>query len=62
MIFIDAVNVKIRDGSVANRPLCVALAVTVDGTRDILGLWAGEQVLCDQWNRCFCASPGGRYG
>lgn len=42
VIFIDAVNVKIRDGNVANRPLYVALAVTVEGTRDILGLWAGE--------------------
>ena len=36
------VNVKIRDGQVANRPIYVALAVTVDGTREILGLWAGE--------------------
>ena len=42
VIFIDAVNVKIRDGNVANRPIYVALAVTVEGTRDILGLWAGE--------------------
>ena len=42
VVFIDCVNVKIRDGQVANRPIYVALAVTVDGTRDILGLWAGE--------------------
>jgi putative transposase len=42
VIFIDCVNVKIRDGNVANRPIYVALAVTVAGTRDILGLWAGE--------------------
>lgn len=42
VIFIDAVNVKIRDGQVANRPVYVALAVTCEGTRDILGLWAGE--------------------
>ncbi|WP_431188611.1 IS256 family transposase, partial [Arthrobacter crystallopoietes] len=42
VIFIDCVNVKIRDGQVANRPIYVALAVTVDGTRDVLGLWAGE--------------------
>jgi putative transposase len=42
VIFIDAVNVKIRDGQVANRPIYVALAVTCEGTRDILGLWAGE--------------------
>ncbi|MEU0487477.1 IS256 family transposase [Streptosporangium sp. NPDC006013] len=42
VIFIDAVHVKIRDGQVANRPIYVALAVTVDGERDILGLWAGD--------------------
>jgi transposase-like protein len=42
VVFIDCVNVKIRDGSVANRPIYLALAVTTDGTRDILGLWAGE--------------------
>jgi len=42
VMFIDAVNVKIRDGNVANRPIYVALAVTVEGKRDILGLWAGE--------------------
>lgn len=42
VIFIDAINVKIRDGQVANRPIYVALGVTVDGERDILGLWAGE--------------------
>ena len=42
VVFIDAINVKIRDGNVANRPIYIALAVTVDGTRDVLGLWAGE--------------------
>jgi putative transposase len=42
VIFLDAIHVKIRDGKVANRPIYVALAVTVDGTRDILGLWAGD--------------------
>ena len=42
VIFIDAINVKIRDGQVANRPVYVALAVTRDGHRDILGLWAGD--------------------
>jgi putative transposase len=42
VLFIDAINVKIRDGKVANRPIYVALAVTCDGRRDILGLWAGD--------------------
>jgi putative transposase len=42
VVFLDAVHVKIRDGKVANRPIYVASAVTVEGTRDILGLWAGD--------------------
>jgi transposase-like protein len=42
VLFIDAINVKIREGQVANRPVYVVLGVTVDGQRDILGLWAGE--------------------
>lgn len=42
VLFVDAINVKIRDGKVANRPIYVVMAVTVDGTRDILGIWAGD--------------------
>jgi putative transposase len=42
VVFIDAINVKIRDGQVANRPIYLAMAVTVEGHRDILGIWAGD--------------------
>ena len=42
VLFVDCVNVKIRDGAVANRPIYVVLAVTCDGHREILGLWAGD--------------------
>ena len=42
VVFVDCVHVKVRDGQVANRPIYIALAVTVDGNRDILGLWAGD--------------------
>ncbi|MBG6182021.1 IS256 family transposase [Arthrobacter sp. CAN_A1] len=42
VIFIDCIHVKVRDGQVANRPIYVALAVTVEGNLDILGLWAGD--------------------
>jgi len=42
VLFVDCIQVKIRDGQVANRPIYVVLGVTVDGERDILGLWAGD--------------------
>lgn len=40
-VFVDAIVVKVRDGQVANRPFYAAIGVTVDGRRDVLGLWAG---------------------
>ena len=40
-IFIDAIHVKVRDGQVANRPVYAAIGVTVDGRKDVLGLWMG---------------------
>jgi transposase-like protein len=42
VMFIDALVVKIRDGQVTNRPVYVVVGVTVNGERDILGLWAGD--------------------
>jgi transposase-like protein len=42
VIFIDAIVVKVRDGQVTNRPIYVVIGVTMDGERDILGLWAGD--------------------
>lgn len=42
VVFIDCIHVRVRDGQVANRPIYLALAVTIDGNRDILGLWAGD--------------------
>jgi len=58
VIFIDAIQVKIRDGQVANRPVYTVIGVTVDGARDVIGLWIGgegakywHQVLSEIRNR-----------
>ena len=42
VIFIDAIVVKVREGQVRNKPIYVVIGVTVNGERDILGLWAGD--------------------
>jgi transposase-like protein len=40
LVFFDALQVKIRDeGLVRNKAVYVALGVTPEGTKDILGLW-----------------------
>lgn len=40
-ILVDGIRIKIRDGHVSNRTVYVAMGITVDGERDILGLWVG---------------------
>jgi Transposase, Mutator family len=72
VIFIDAMVVKIRGGKVANRPVHTSIGVTMDGRREVLGLWIGEggegakywhQVLTEITNRgvndvCFLICDG----
>ena len=40
-IFVDAIVVKVRDGQADGRPVYGAIGVSLDGEKDILGLWAG---------------------
>src|SRR5882757_1723999 len=40
-VFIDASVVRVRDGEVTNRRVSAAIGVTVDGHKDVLGLWMG---------------------
>lgn len=40
---------KVRDGQVANRPVYMAVAVTAEGHRDILGLWIGDGGECAKY-------------
>jgi putative transposase len=72
VVFIDAIVVKVRDGQVANRPVYTVVGVSVDGKRDVLGLWIGDggegakywhQVLSELRNRgvadvCFVVCDG----
>ncbi len=43
MIFLDAIVLKIREsGSVQRRACYLALGITIDGDRDVLGMWFQE--------------------
>ncbi|NED50958.1 hypothetical protein G3I24_08550 [Micromonospora aurantiaca] len=41
VVFIDALVMKIRQGQVANWPVYVVVGISLDGERDVLGMWAG---------------------
>ncbi|WP_374190847.1 transposase [Aeromicrobium sp. YIM 150415] len=42
VIFVDAIVVKVRDGQVRNTLFYVVMGVTVNGERNVLGIWAGD--------------------
>jgi putative transposase len=43
VIFLDALVLKIREGGTVGRRACyLALGITVDGDRDVLGTWFQE--------------------
>jgi Transposase, Mutator family len=62
VIFVDALVLKILEGGTVQRRACyLALGITVEGDRDVLGLWFQEtegakfwmQVLTESWrSRC----------
>ena len=43
IVYLDALVVKIRDaGHVRNKAIYVAIGVNLQGTKEVLGLWAGQ--------------------
>jgi putative transposase len=43
VLFLDALVVKVRDGGTVQRKACyLALAITMDGQREVLGMWFQE--------------------
>ena len=49
-IFLDAIHYKVReDGQIKNKAAYVVLGVTLDGFKDILGIWIGETESSKFW-------------
>lgn len=42
IIYIDALWIRIRSGSVVSKPVYLAVGVDMDGCKDVLGLWVGD--------------------
>jgi len=43
ILYLDALQVKVKDqGRVSNKAICLAIGVNMQGTKEVLGLWASE--------------------
>src|SRR3954463_1508573 len=52
LVFFDALRVKVRDeGLVRNKAVHIALGVRADGTKEVLGLWLGQNEGAKFWLR-----------
>src|SRR3954453_16320250 len=50
LVFFDALRVKVRDeGLVRNKAVHIALGVRADGTKEVLGLWLGQNEGAKFW-------------
>lgn len=50
ILYLDALRVKIRDGGhVKNKAIYVAIAVNIQGNKEVLGLWAAENEGAKFW-------------
>lgn len=50
IVYMDAVRVKVRDnGHVSNKAVYLALGVTVDGIKEVLGMWVAENEGAKFW-------------
>jgi hypothetical protein len=62
VVVFDALRVKIRDeGIVRNKAVYLALAITRDGGRDVLGLWIENQEGAKFWLKSLPPTPIGGY-
>jgi putative transposase len=50
IVYLDAIHVKVRvNGQVGNHAVYLALAITRDGNKELLGLWVGESEGAKFW-------------
>lgn len=50
IIFLDAIHYKVRcDGKIINKAAYIIIGVTIDGVKDVLGIWVGENESAKYW-------------
>lgn len=61
IVFLDAIHFKVKqDGQIVNKAACMAIGIDMDGNKDVLGIWIGENESAKFWltvlnelrNRC----------
>jgi putative transposase len=50
IVYLDAIRVKVRDtGHVHNKAVCLAIGISLDGVKEVLGMWVAENEGAKFW-------------
>jgi len=50
VVFLDAIHFKVKqDGQIVNKAAYMAIGIDLDGTKDVLGIWIGENESAKFW-------------
>jgi putative transposase len=50
IVFLDAIHFKVKqDGQIVNKAACMAIGIDMDGNKDVLGIWIGENESAKFW-------------
>ena len=50
VIFLDAIHYHVRsEGQIVKKAVCIAIGIDLDGWKDVLGMWAGENESTKFW-------------
>ena len=50
MVFLDAIHYHVRsEGQIVKKAVYIALGINLDGKKDVLGMWVGENESAKYW-------------
>ncbi|KAF4325842.1 hypothetical protein G195_000412 [Phytophthora kernoviae 00238/432] len=50
VVYIDAIHFKVKqDGAIINKAACMVIGIDLDGNKDVLGMWIGENESSKFW-------------
>ena len=50
VVFLDGIHYKVREhGCIVNKCAYIVLGITIEGYKDLLGIWVGEQESASYW-------------
>lgn len=62
VVFLDAIHYHVRsEGQIVKKAVCIAIGINLDGRKDVLGMWVGENESAKFWGTVLTACATGAW-